>query len=70
MATETKICPRCKERPLNPIPALNALSRLDNHTYICPECGMEEALDALLRNPPQTEWLRQINSANGFQVRD
>jgi hypothetical protein len=68
MATE-KICPRCKERPLNPIPGLNALSRLDNHTYICPECGMEEALDGLLRKEPKTEWLTNLHTANGFQER-
>jgi hypothetical protein len=69
MTTENKICPRCNERTLNPVPALNALSRLDNHTYICPDCGLEEALDNLLRKPSQTEWLVKLNSSDGFQVR-
>lgn len=37
-------CPRCGT-PLNMMrPALNALSRVDNQTYICPDCGTAEAL--------------------------
>ena len=40
---ETRICPRCGksyyERP--------ALSRLDNETLICPDCGTREALESI-----------------------
>jgi hypothetical protein len=37
-------CPRCGE-PLNQErPALNALSRVDNETYICSACGTMEGL--------------------------
>ena len=37
------ICPKCK-KTFNGRPAL---SRVDNKTSICPECGLMEALDAL-----------------------
>ncbi len=40
---ETRICPRCGkpycERP--------ALSRTDNKTLICPDCGTREALESI-----------------------
>lgn len=40
---ETRNCPRCGkpyyERP--------ALSRLDNETLICPDCGTREALESI-----------------------
>lgn len=37
-------CPRC-QAPLNmERPALNALSRVDNQTYICSPCGNLEAI--------------------------
>lgn len=38
-----KTCPKCK-REYKGHPAL---SRLDNKTYICPACGIAEALDAV-----------------------
>ena len=41
---EMRFCPRCKkyytEKP--------ALSRKDNQTEICPECGAAEAIEALI----------------------
>ena len=40
---EERTCPRCgrkyTERP--------ALSRLDNNTLICPDCGTREALESI-----------------------
>ena len=36
-----RTCPICKGR----YTAAPALSRKDNSTYICPECGTREALD-------------------------
>ena len=40
-----KICPRCNKNELHPTLAMNALSRRDNETYICPSCGTEEAFE-------------------------
>ena len=37
------ICPRCN-RSLDPRPAMNAVSRYDNATYICSQCGTKEAM--------------------------
>lgn len=38
------ICPRCaKPRLRLDRPALNALSRTDNDTYVCSPCGSDEA---------------------------
>lgn len=49
MAVELCKCPKCghlySERP--------ALSRVDNATLICPDCGTQEALDFL--NIPESE---------------
>lgn len=41
--TEIKICPRCG----NAYHGVPALSRADNQTLICPDCGTREALDSL-----------------------
>jgi hypothetical protein len=37
-------CPRCNNQTLDEIPARNALSRADNETYVCSNCGTEEAM--------------------------
>lgn len=39
-----KLCPRCKIRFLT---GRDALSRLDNKTYVCSQCGTEEAIEVL-----------------------
>ena len=45
------VCPRCgqvyREHP--------ALSRLDNETLICPDCGTREALDSIGVKPDEQE---------------
>lgn len=41
--SETKICPRCG-KTYNSAPAL---SRMDNQTLICPDCGTREALESM-----------------------
>ena len=56
-----KLCPRCLQNYFTPYgwtyvegvsPPLPALSRRDNKTYICSDCGMQEALeDAKLIKP-------------------
>lgn len=38
-----RICPKCSLR----YTAHPALSRIDNETLICPECGTREALESL-----------------------
>ena len=37
------ICPRCGKTYTEP----PALSRSDNRTYICPDCGTREALESI-----------------------
>lgn len=46
------ICPRCGQNGLHPEEVRNSLSRRDSETFICNECGMEEAmLDMGSQNP-------------------
>lgn len=50
-------CPRCHEETMRPIEVENALSRRDNHTYICSDCGTEEAfIDAGLMLSTDAEY--------------
>lgn len=42
MNTESRICPRCGKTYTE----YPAISRKDNKTEICPECGQLEALEA------------------------
>ena len=53
------VCPRCgqayREHP--------ALSRLDNETLICPDCGTREALDSIGVKPDEQEWYSSKNTA-------
>lgn len=52
----TEQCPRCGNSSLFQEKVLNALSRRDNKTYICPSCGTEESVfDFLLRESPLSE---------------
>jgi predicted RNA-binding Zn-ribbon protein involved in translation (DUF1610 family) len=37
-------CPRCGAELREPLSS-NALSRKDNKTYICSQCGIEEAME-------------------------
>ena len=41
--TELRICPICG-RPYSGVPAL---SRTDNKTKICPDCGIRQALESI-----------------------
>lgn len=52
---EYAICPRCGEKTLRlDRPALNALSRADNTTYVCSDCGINEALEDYQRGMSRT----------------
>lgn len=58
---EYTTCPRCGRDTLRTDrPALNALSRTDNETYVCSECGTDEALDNFQNGPSkamtQKDW--------------
>jgi len=44
---ELQLCPSCKQEYLSPKRAENALSRKDNKTLICSNCGTVEALNEL-----------------------
>jgi len=51
-----KICPRCRKRAVD----LQALSRRDNKTYICSQCGTAEALfdtDISYQIKQERQWL-------------
>lgn len=55
-----RTCPKCgcvyTEVP--------ALSRTDNETLICPDCGIREALEALEISPEETEKIISIIHRN------
>ena len=48
---QLKTCPRCGK----PYTGAPALSRADNETLICPDCGTREALDSLGVKPEEQE---------------
>lgn len=55
------VCPRCEGNiPNNILPAAypGAISRIDNETEICSQCGLEEATFALIpiSQWPLTQW--------------
>lgn len=53
-------CPRCGENTLRTDrPALNALSRADNETYVCSPCGTAEAMEDFLGGERQPWVLRE-----------
>lgn len=58
----TKICPRCKENELNPCLPVNSLSRRDNKTYICEQCGMDEAMIDYFREEEDLSWLKDVKN--------
>ena len=50
-AVYLSLCPRCAQPYFEP----PALSRVDNETFICPDCGAREALDTLGVKPEEQE---------------
>ena len=56
-----KMCPRCGKE----YERLLALSRTDNKTMICDQCGTEEALDAAGLMDGSQERKRILNNAYG-----
>ena len=56
MDTKIIVCPRCQGNiPNNVLPGAytGAISRIDNETEICSDCGVEEAIFALI---PISQW--------------
>lgn len=49
--SDTKICPICKKRYFGH----PAISRKDNKTEICPNCGINEAMEAYENHMKQKE---------------
>ena len=51
------ICPRCGRMSMDKVLLHNALSRVED-VYVCPDCGMNEALRDFGRIPlPIEEWV-------------
>lgn len=46
------VCPRCGQAYREPS---RLISRLDNETLICPDCGTREALDSIGVKPEEQE---------------
>lgn len=57
---DPRVCPRCGAVYAKP----PALSRLDNQTYICPDCGTREALAAMGLSPEEQEKILEIIHAH------
>lgn len=49
------VCPRCGKAYHEP----PALSRLDNETLVCPDCGTREALDSIGVSPEEQDSIIQ-----------
>lgn len=59
-----KICPRCG----NAYHGAPALSRKDNETLLCPDCGTREALESIgVDEQEQDEILAAIHRCDGRQ---
>lgn len=43
---EKKKCPECGETYVG----FSALSRIDNETYVCPDCGLRQALNDFIKH--------------------
>lgn len=54
--TELRICPICG-RPYSGVPAL---SRTDNKTKICPDCGTRQALESIGVDKEEQEMILSI----------
>ena len=63
--TRIKICPRCG-KPYHDVPAL---SRMDNETLICPDCGTREALESIKQNRTKSSPLF-IEPGGDYETRD
>lgn len=59
---EIRTCPKCGQRYTEP----PALSRSDNETLICPDCGTREALDSIgVSEDEQEKIIQTIHRSTG-----
>ena len=64
------VCPKCRK----PYTGRPALSRVDNKTDICPDCGMREAIEIRQNaqegwyNPPETDGRWKISMQHTVEV--
>lgn len=56
MELRIKVCPRCSRTYFGP----SALSRVDNETHICPDCGTREALATIGVAPEEQEEILRV----------
>lgn len=54
--TQIKICPRCGKAYYEPA----SISRADNKTLICPDCGTREALESIDVDRKEQEEILEI----------
>ena len=53
---QTRVCPLCGKAYAEP----PALSRTDNETLICPDCGTRQALDSMGISPEEQDKILSI----------
>lgn len=59
---QLRVCPQCGQAYGDP----PALSRVDNETLICPDCGTRQALESIGISPEEREKIISIlHSARG-----
>ena len=54
--TKIRVCPICSKTYTEP----PALSRTDNETLICPDCGTRQALESLGVSPEEQDSILEI----------
>ena len=54
--TKVRVCPICGQTYTEP----PALSRTDNETLICPDCGTRQALESLGVSPEEQDSILEI----------
>lgn len=66
MTIKKRDCPRCGESYID----YPALSRVDNETDICPECGVLEAMTPIDSLRKQTIFTRAVEILKGIDERE
>lgn len=60
--TQTSVCPRCGQT----YHGRSAVSRADNITLLCPDCGIREALESIgVNGEEQSRILKVIRKCRG-----
>ena len=64
-----KECPRCHRETMEDEQVLNSLSHRDGQTYICNDCGNDEAMIDLGEQEPDDVELEFVKTHNRFSGR-